>query len=431
MTKGEVAAIAATGIGLFATGAFQWGEPLPWIVLVGLPGHWSWLLWLGNHVHAMPWDWRVVKVITRVINACIFLGGGTAGLVALGWLFGVIELPERYPAPCQPWSAGPPPNTIYWWLAYYFSLCVINTVINTLPWIARALRRRDAPQLVARNARMVDLKPKIAPDPQHSTRGRIFTALPFNQTLQLAVEEKKLAIPRLPAALEGLKIAHLSDIHLTGRIDRRYYEEALKIVNAGKPDLIVITGDLIEKTECWAWIPSTFGRLKAEFGVYFVLGNHDIRIDADRTRAELEKVGLVDLGRKIIRRDVRGVDVLLAGNERPWIAGAAPMETCEPRPADDRQFRLAAVHTPDEYAWARQYDFDLMLAGHVHGGQIQVPPLGPILAPSHYGVRYACGVFYEPPTVMHVSRGLSGKLPLRICCPPEVTHLVLTRGNAK
>jgi predicted MPP superfamily phosphohydrolase len=398
------------------------GEPilpdplLPWIVLIGLPGHWSWLLWLGNHVHAMPWDWRVVKAVSKVINFFIFFFGGAAGLAAVGWLFGLLA----------PLSAR---SSLGYGLVGYFGLCGLNTLISTVPWIVRALTRRDAPQLLSCSVRMVDLKPKIAPDPQHSTRGKIFTALPFNQILQLAIEEKKLAISRLPPALEGLKITHLSDIHLTGRIDKRYFEEAFKIVNAAKPDLIVLSGDLLEKTECLAWVPSTFGRLKAEYGVYFVLGNHDIRIDAARTRAELEKAGLVDLGGKIVTREVRGVEIVLAGNERPWISDAAPMETFPARPAGDRQFRLAAVHTPDEYAWARKYDFDLMLAGHVHGGQIQVPPLGPILAPSHFGVRYASGVFYEPPTVMHVSRGLSGKLPLRICCPPEATHLVLTRGD--
>ena len=81
------------------------------------------------------------------------------------------------------------------------------------------------------------------------------------------------------------------------------------------------------------------------------------------------------------------------------------------------------THAP----WAREHDFDLMLAGHVHGGQIQIPPLGPILAPSRFGVHYACGTFHEGPTVMHVSRGLSSKLPLRYFCPPEVTTLVLRK----
>ncbi len=66
-----------------------------------------------------------------------------------------------------------------------------------------------------------------------------------------------------------------------------------------------------------------------------------------------------------------------------------------------------------------------MLAGHTHGGQIRFPLVGAIFAPSRFGVRYACGVFHETPTVMHVSRGLSGLDPLRYNCAPELTKLVL------
>ncbi len=66
-----------------------------------------------------------------------------------------------------------------------------------------------------------------------------------------------------------------------------------------------------------------------------------------------------------------------------------------------------------------------MLAGHTHGGQIRFPRIGPILAPSRYGVRFASGVFHLPPMVMHVSRGLSGLQPLRFNCPPELARLVL------
>ena len=71
------------------------------------------------------------------------------------------------------------------------------------------------------------------------------------------------------------------------------------------------------------------------------------------------------------------------------------------------------------------HDVDLMLAGHLHGGQIRLPWIGPILSPSRQGVRYASGVFQSPPTTLHVSRGLSGELPIRLNCPPEVTELVL------
>ncbi len=66
-----------------------------------------------------------------------------------------------------------------------------------------------------------------------------------------------------------------------------------------------------------------------------------------------------------------------------------------------------------------------MLAGHTHGGQIRIPLVGPLVAPSHYGSEFASGVFYLKPTLMHVSRGLSGVHPFRWFCPPEISILTL------
>lgn len=70
-------------------------------------------------------------------------------------------------------------------------------------------------------------------------------------------------------------------------------------------------------------------------------------------------------------------------------------------------------------------DFDLMLAGHLHGGQFCIPLIGPMLLPSRKGVKFASGTFYTRPTIMHVSRGISAELPLRLNCEPELAQLVL------
>jgi predicted MPP superfamily phosphohydrolase len=93
-------------------------------------------------------------------------------------------------------------------------------------------------------------------------------------------------------------------------------------------------------------------------------------------------------------------------------------------PAD--AFRLFLCHTPDHIQWARSQQVDLMLSGHNHGGQVVLPVLGPVYSPSIYGTRYASGVFWEEPTLLYVSRGISGRHPLRWRCPPELTKLVLT-----
>jgi uncharacterized protein len=118
--------------------------------------------------------------------------------------------------------------------------------------------------------------------------------------------------------------------------------------------------------------------------------------------------------------EVRGEPLVVIGHEGPWFHPEPDLRSCPSEP-----FRLCLSHTPDNIRWARRAGVDLMLSGHVHGGQIRFPLFGSVLVPSRYGRRYDCGVFDEAPTLLHVSRGLSGDHPLRYRCRPEVTLLTL------
>jgi predicted MPP superfamily phosphohydrolase len=84
---------------------------------------------------------------------------------------------------------------------------------------------------------------------------------------------------------------------------------------------------------------------------------------------------------------------------------------------------LGISHSPDQFLWARNKGCHLLLCGHTHGGQVRVPGIGPIVAPSFHGSRYASGVFFQSPTVMHVTRGIAGTHPLRWWCAPEASLL--------
>jgi hypothetical protein len=94
-------------------------------------------------------------------------------------------------------------------------------------------------------------------------------------------------------------------------------------------------------------------------------------------------------------------------------------------------FRLLLSHTPDNITWARRHRVNLMLSGHNHGGQVRLPGFGPVYSPSQYGCHYASGVFWEQPTLLYVSRGISGKHPLRWNCLPELTRLVLRAADVE
>src|SRR5262249_38514505 len=137
-------------------------------------------------------------------------------------------------------------------------------------------------------------------------------------------------------------------------------------------------------------------------------------------RRRLARVGMRVLSNRWEQIEVRGQPMVVIGHEGPWVPPVPDLSAC---PAGT--FRLCLSHTPDNIGWARRHGIDLMLAGHVHGGQVRFPVIGSVLLPSQYGRRYDCGTFDEPPTVLHVSRGVGGEQPLRYNCRPEVTKLIL------
>jgi hypothetical protein len=250
--------------------------------------------------------------------------------------------------------------------------------------------------------------------------------LPGNQLLELSVHQKTIRIPRLPDRLSGFTITHLTDTHLTGKVAKMYFEEVVRRTNELDSDVIAVTGDLFDKTACLDWIPDIFGKLQARHGVYFILGNHDLRVDSTELRRRLSDVGLVDVGGQWTSVNVNDTPVILAGNEVPWFAPAADLSDCPPRD-ECEQLRVLLTHSPDQITWALDSAADLVLAGHTHGGQIRLPLVGPLASSSRMGTRYAGGIYDVPPAVLHVCRGISSTFPIRFNCPPELAQLKLSR----
>lgn len=313
------------------------------------------------------------------------------------------------------------------WTGYYARACVAVGVLGAVVKAVYEWRRYDRSVLVEWTADRREAMRRQTPRPLGTPYARLLCALPGNEALSLSVDRKKLAIPRLPAELAGATIAHLSDLHLTGRVGRDYFDYVVRTVNDLRPDAIAITGDVIECEACLSWLAPTLGRLCAPLGVYFILGNHDLFIDDYRTRQALVDEGLTCVTDRWIRADWNGASVTIAGNERPWKSAGDALDAPPVRGAATTGFRLALCHSPDQFSWCCRSDVDLALAGHTHGGQIQSPLWGPLAAPSLFGTRYACGVFRRGPTVLHVTRGVSGQTPLRWRCPPEIAMLELVR----
>lgn len=319
-------------------------------------------------------------------------------------------------------------NIYYAWLIYGV-VSVVAFVVASLLWL---LYQRDAQiasayysERLLASFDFADLAPQLLT----STSTQVASLLPGNEILRLEVDRKEVFLPRLPQELDGFTITHLSDLHLKGHMAEEFYRKVVDQANDLQSDMIVIAGDIFDRTNCFVW-SRTLAELSADCGIYFILGNHEVRThDAGSCRKTLVDEGFIDLGGRYMSLVIRGCPVVLAGNELPWHYPAADMASLDESQFDQRPLKILLSHTPDQIGWARSFDFDLMLAGHNHGGQIRLPVIGPVVSPSWYGTRYAGGVFYFEPTLMHVSRGISGTSPLRWNCTPEITQIVLRQGN--
>lgn len=260
--------------------------------------------------------------------------------------------------------------------------------------------------------------------------GKLWARIPGNQSLDLAVEKRTLCIPAIAPAFHQLKITHISDLHLTGTIPQTYFDLVVDEANAIQSDLIVITGDIIDRIECWDWLEETIGRLSAPLGIYFILGNHDRKIKQEtRLRDQLTGLGFHDVSSGWTQVKVGAAKLHLCGNELPWFPLADDFPDCPPEYSDG-DLRILLSHSPDQWSWARKREIELTLAGHCHGGQIRLPIAGPIVSPSRHGVRYASGFFESYGHSMLVTRGISGEEAIRLNCPPELAQVIIETETA-
>ena len=318
-----------------------------------------------------------------------------------------------------------------------FKIYMVAAAISSFYFIGRWANRRfivGLPAAVVSSERVwLDIQErvheKVAGDFFVGAVPQLLAAIPFNEASMLTLQKVTLAFD-VPEQLEGFKICQLSDLHLTGQICVEYFEEIVKEANQFEPDMVVITGDLVDEAVCLPWFESTIGQLKAKYGVFYVLGNHDMRIgDEGMLRGKIEACGLVAVAGAWHEVDVEGAKVVITGNELPWYRAVDQLPPPNQQPESD--FAILLSHSPDQFEWARDYKFDLMFAGHTHGGQIAFPVIGPIVAPSKFGVNYASGTFQIGSMLMHVSRGISGDEAIRVNSPPELGLFTLTAKSGK
>ena len=313
---------------------------------------------------------------------------------------------------------------------YAFSAAGVGLVGIPL-WLFQRISGAPPSVLTEKRSEVVDIGVRLGRLPVSGWEANLLARAPGNQLMELEINQKTLALSGLPQRLAGLKLLHLSDLHMEGRLEADFFQEIVLLANQTQPDIVCVTGDIIDKRQCLGWLSDILGELAARYGVYYILGNHDERIgDMSLIHNELQSRGWTHLGSRWRTILIEGEELLMAGNERPWMGSAPDLTNAPAREGDGGMFRLLLAHTPDLYPWAKKHTFDLMLAGHNHGGQIHAPFLGPIVSPSVYGVKYSSGLFHEGPTVLHVSQGTGSYFPYRFGCRQELTLLTLTPSSA-
>jgi len=237
----------------------------------------------------------------------------------------------------------------------------------------------------------------------------------------------------LPAGLDGLRIAHLSDVHAGIHMEREKMEAIVALTNRLRPDLIVQTGDMIDISP--SYIPDyvrAFRDLAAPLGVVTVLGNHD------RYTGEREVIrGCRDAGQVFVQNgchviERNGATLALLGIDDPhnWSAD-------DPQPADvdaalsaappaSHAFRVLLAHRPGAWDTAVPRGIPLTLAGHIHGGQFYLPLIG--WSAGSLITKYVMGHFQRGTSQLYVSRGIGVVgVPIRVFAPPEIELFELRR----
>lgn len=232
----------------------------------------------------------------------------------------------------------------------------------------------------------------------------------------------------LPTALEGMKVLHLSDVHV-GSIGRREAWLIRKLKEL-EPDVLAVTGDLVSAPAGIPFALEVLRHARWRRGAYFTNGNNEIEElhDLKELHQKLKELGIVTLC-----NDHRVLD---DGNGSLVVAGVDDPKNN----LDDLEGTLARIergtpiillsHTPETFEPAAEKGVGLVLSGHTHGGQVRVPFFGALWTDTpRTGLRYSAGVYRLGRSTLIVSRGMGWSLlPVRFNCPPEIIEVTLRRA---
>ena len=233
-----------------------------------------------------------------------------------------------------------------------------------------------------------------------------------------------------PVALDGMRIVVLADLHVgSPYIGPSKLDQIVRLANTSDPDLILLLGDYVIRNVVGGHfvspeeIAARLAPLTAPLGVWAVLGNYDWSFDARRTQKALEDAGIPVLEDRAVPLERRSVGFWLAGVSDHWEGRHDVAMALSAVPADAAV--LLFTHNPDIFPEIPAR-VGLTIAGHTHGGQVNLPFIGPPIVPSRFGQRYAAGLIEEDGHQLFVSTGIGTSIiPVRWRVPPEISLLVV------
>ena len=248
----------------------------------------------------------------------------------------------------------------------------------------------------------------------------------FGERYVVLTNSYRLTVPNLPERLSGFRIVQLTDLHYGFLVPRSLIHSVIKRANALKPDLIVCTGDYVHQRNSCTQIDEVWpilSQLTAPLGVYSVLGNHDHWADTARSDYWLKRSGQ-DLRHKSVRIARDGSHFWLIGAGDLW-EDHVPLKKLL-RDLPDSDCRIVLAHNPDTADTEPYSRFDLMLSGHTHGGQVDIPYFGPPVLPVE-NKNYSSGLKRAlRGNKVFISRGIGWAIcPVRVNCFPEIVVLEL------
>ncbi len=256
-----------------------------------------------------------------------------------------------------------------------------------------------------------------------------------NSTVEL--NTYSISSNRLPKAFDGYRIAHVSDLHNAefGNENR----SLIDMLSAADPDIIVITGDMIDSRNTKPDIALNFIKNAMDIApCYYVSGNHEARVaEYNELEANMLELGVIVLANDSVKLECEGETVTLIGIQDPAFFGDTT--TTDEKIADESlnfliendsdEYKILLSHRPELFEIYKKYGIDLVFSGHSHGGQFRLPFIGGVAAPDQ-GLfpKYDGGIYSEGNTSMVVSRGIGNSIiPIRLNNRPEI---ILTKLNA-